>query len=111
MRCLAPAFAILAIMLIGAPGAEAAAAERPPLVTNQPVLFVADEVQYDNDLGLVIATGHVQLSQKDQMLLADNVTYNQKTDTVTATGHVSLLEPTGDLPFADFAALHHTIHH
>lgn len=106
MRCLATAFAILAIMLLGAPSAEAAAAEKPPLVTNQPVLFVADEVQYDNDLGLVVATGHVQLSQKDQILLADSVTYNQKTDTVTATGHVSLLEPTGDVTFADFVELH-----
>lgn len=96
----------MAIVLLGARGAEAATAEKTPLVSNQPVLFVADEVQYDNDLGLVVATGHVQLSQKDQILLADNVTYNQKTDTVTATGHVSLLEPSGDVTFADFVELH-----
>jgi len=106
MRRLATALASLAIVLFGARGAAAATAEKTLVSGNQPVLFVADEVQYDNDLGLVVATGHVQLSQKDQILLADTVTYNQKTDTVTATGHVSLLEPSGDVTFADFVELH-----
>lgn len=71
-----------------------------------PVLFSADEVQYDEDLGLVVAKGHVELSQRDQILLADTVTYNQRTDTVTASGHVSLLQPTGDVLFADYVELH-----
>jgi LPS-assembly protein len=82
------------------------AAERPPSNNEAPVLFTADQVQYDQDLGLVVARGNVELSQKDQILLADTVTYNQRTDTVTASGHVSLLEPTGDIIFADFVELH-----
>jgi LPS-assembly protein len=81
----------------------AAGAERGSQV---PVLFSADEVQYDEDLGLVVAKGHVELSQRDQILLADAVTYNQRTDTVTASGHVSLLQVTGDIVFADFVELH-----
>ena len=70
-----------------------------------PVLVTADEVQYDQDLGLIVAKGHVELSQNDQILLADTVTYNQRTDTVTASGHVSMLQPTGDVAFADFMEL------
>jgi len=73
---------------------------------NAPVLVTADELQFDQELGLVVAKGHVELSQNDQTLLADTVTYNQKTDTVTASGHVSLSQPSGDVAFADFMELH-----
>jgi LPS-assembly protein len=71
-----------------------------------PVLFRADEVEYDSDLGLVVAKGHVELDQNNQILLADTVTYNEKTDTATASGHVSFLQPSGDIVFADYAELH-----
>ena len=70
-----------------------------------PILFQADEVQYDDQLGLTIAKGHVEISQGSQVLLADTVSYNQRTDTITASGHVSLLQPTGDVAFADFMEL------
>jgi LPS-assembly protein len=69
-------------------------------------LFSADEIQYDQDLGLTVARGHVELDQGQDILLADAVTYNQGTDTVTASGHVALLQPTGDIMFADFVELH-----
>jgi LPS-assembly protein len=69
------------------------------------MLFSADELQNDQELGLVVATGHVEISQGARTLLADTVTYNQRTDTVTASGHVSLLEPTGEVLFADFIEL------
>jgi LPS-assembly protein len=71
-----------------------------------PVLVTADELQYDQDLGLIVAKGHVELSKQDEDLLADTVTYNQRTDTVTASGHVSILQPDGDIIFADFVELH-----
>jgi LPS-assembly protein len=71
-----------------------------------PVTFSADEVQYDEELGLVVAKGNVELTQRDEILLADTVTYNQRTDTATASGHVSLLEPSGDIIFADYMELH-----
>jgi LPS-assembly protein len=69
------------------------------------MLLSADELQSDEELGLIVATGHVQISQGLRTLLADTVTYNQRTDTVTASGHVSLLEPTGEILFADFIEL------
>jgi LPS-assembly protein len=72
----------------------------------KPYLFAADEVEFDRDLGLIVAKGHVEISQGDQILLADTVTYNQHTDTATASGHVSLMQPGGDVMFADYAELH-----
>src|SRR5258708_34385098 len=61
---------------------------------NAPIVFQADEVQHDDQLSLVIARGHVEISQGGQVVLADTVSYNQKTDTVSAAGHVSPLLPT-----------------
>lgn len=72
---------------------------------NAPVVFQADEVQYDDEHGLTIAKGHVEISQNDQVLLADTVSYNRHTDTVSASGHVSLLLPTGEVVFSDFMEL------
>jgi len=69
------------------------------------LLLTADELQNDEELGLVVAKGHVQISQGLRTLLADTVTYNQRTDTVTASGHVSLLEPTGEILFGEFIEL------
>src|SRR5947208_14312164 len=76
-----------------------------------PVLFQADEVQYDDQLGLTIAKGHVEISQGGEVLLADQVGYNQRTDTITASGHVSLLESTGEVAFADFMELGASMNH
>jgi LPS-assembly protein len=93
------------------PQIPAAPGARPSTQTGtqngeQPVLVTADELQYEQDLGLVVAKGHVELSQDDQVLLADTVTYNERTDTVTASGNVSMTQPAGDVAFADYMELH-----
>jgi LPS-assembly protein len=72
---------------------------------NAPVVFRADEVEYDDQLALTVARGHVEISQGGQVLLADTVSYNQRTDTITASGNVSLMQPTGEIVFADFMEL------
>jgi LPS-assembly protein len=92
--------------LLGVASLREAANAQERGASRSPVLFRADEVQYDNELGLVVAKGNVEINQNDQILLADTVTYNQRTDTVTASGHVSLLLPSGDVVFADFVELH-----
>ena len=89
----AAAFSVVACLAASLPSMAARAAERPHQTSSEaPVLVTADQVQYDQELGLVVARGNVEISQKDQILLADTVTYNQRTDTVTASGHVSLLQ-------------------
>jgi LPS-assembly protein len=95
---------LVGLAALAALPALAAGESGPP--RQQPVLISADEVQYDQDLGLTVAKGHVELDQADDILLADTVTYNQRTDTVTASGHVAMLQPTGDVMFADFVELH-----
>ena len=92
---------VAALVVAAAP----AAAQSTAHASNKPVLFQADQVEYDQDLGLTVARGHVELDQADQILLADTVTYNQRTDTVTASGHVSLLQPGGDIVFSDYMEL------
>ncbi|MDB5360051.1 MAG: lptD [Rhodospirillales bacterium] len=78
---------------------------KPSTGNGQPVVFSADEVNYDDQYGLVIARGNVELSQGNRTLLADTVSYNERTDTVTASGHVSMLQDTGDVVFGNFVEL------
>ena len=80
-------------------------AGKPATGSGQPVLFSADEVNYDDQYGLVIARGNVELSQGGSTLLADTISYNERTDTVTASGHVSMLQDTGEVVFGNFVEL------
>ena len=66
-----------------------------------PVIFKADQLRNEQKLGIIVATGNVEFSQGERTLLADVVTYNRREDTVTATGNISLVEPTGEVIFAD----------
>ncbi|HUB97291.1 MAG TPA: LPS assembly protein LptD [Stellaceae bacterium] len=105
MPSAARVLALTAAALFACVASGRTAEEKPRQLNNTPVLVGADELQYDQDLGLTVAKGHVELDQGDQILLADAVTYNQRTDVVTATGHVALLQPSGDITFADYAEL------
>lgn len=82
-----------------------AAAHGQSVETDQPVLMTADDLAFDEDLGTATARGNVEIIQGDRVLRADAVTYNQRDDIVTATGNVVLLEPSGDVLFAEFAEL------
>ncbi len=73
--------------------------------SEQPVLMTADDLSFDEDLGTATARGNVEIIQGDRILNADAVTYNQRDDIVTASGNVVLLEPTGEVLFAEFAEL------
>ena len=84
---------------VGSAGAE----ER--IISESPVLMVADELVHDETLGTITARGNVELSQDERILLADSVTYNQREDTVIASGNISLLEPTGEVIFSNYAEL------
>jgi LPS-assembly protein len=98
--------ALLAMLFDAAPGqAQFSAGARNSADRNAPVLFQADEVEYDEQLGLTVAKGHVEISQGGEVLLADTVSYNQRTGTITASGHVSLVQPTGEVVFSEFIEL------
>lgn len=110
VRRLAVVLSLLAALLAAtaAPSlAQTAAPEsaQPGVPEDGPVLFRADRVNHDRELGIVVATGNVEMTHGDRMLLADTVSYNQRRNLVTATGNVSLLEPTGEVLFADHVEL------
>ena len=72
---------------------------------NAPILFSADEITNDQELGIVTARGNVEILQGDRVLLADSVSLNRKTETVSARGNIKLLEPTGEVIFAEYLEL------
>ena len=80
--------------------AAGAAAQNPS--EGGPIVFTADEVTYNEELGIVVASGKVEFAQGARVLQADTVTYNQKTNIVTASGNVSLLSENGDVAFANY---------
>jgi LPS-assembly protein len=69
------------------------------------VLFSADALTHDQELGTVQATGNVEISSENRILRADTVSYNQLTEIVSASGNVAIMEPTGEVMFVDYAEL------
>ncbi len=90
---------ILAVALLWAPASFAQSLGTP---SNAPVLITADQVTYDRDLGVVVASGHVEVSQDDRVLKADTLTYNERQKTVNASGNVALVDGAGNVAFADY---------
>ncbi len=88
---------LVAALLAMWASAMAGSAAEPPAQ----VVMRADELTFDRDQNLVIASGNVEVAQGKRVVLADTLTYNQLTGIVTATGNVSLLEPSGVVLFAD----------
>lgn len=86
-------------------GALSTIANNPQPSRKEPVTFGADQVQYDQQNNLVIATGHVEAWQNGHVLRADKIVFDRNTGTAAATGHVVLLEPDGEVMFADYAEM------
>ncbi|MAG96639.1 MAG: organic solvent tolerance protein [Rhodospirillaceae bacterium] len=97
MRLLRSAlFALLLATLAAAPaGAE----------EQQPLLLQAHTLSYDQERGIVTAEGDVELATGERILRARRVSYDQRRDVVTASGEVAILEPSGEVLFAEFAEL------
>ena len=106
--------AMLSIAVVGCFGPNLAHAQLSALTNrgtgqqankNDPVTFSADEVDYDKDKSLVTATGHVEAWQNGHVMRADTITFDRNTGVAAATGHVVLLEPGGEVMFADYAEM------
>ena len=74
-------------------------------MSNDPVTFTAEEVEFDQNSDVVTARGRVEAWQGDRVLRADLFTYNRTTGVATAEGNVVLIEPDGQALFADRAEL------
>ena len=73
--------------------------------SHAPALLTADLMTYDQQLGVATASGNVELTQNDRTLQAERVTYSEREAKVTASGNVVLLEPSGEVLFADYVEL------
>lgn len=76
-------------------------AHQPVFSENEPVLLEADNLDYDQNEDVVVATGKVQIAQGETVVVADRLSYDQRNNRVTADGNVSMLEPSGHVYFAD----------
>lgn len=95
--------ALGALMVFTSPG-QAQDAQKP-LEESGEVLLQAEELLYNRDTKVVTAQGNVEIVYGPRILFADRVIYEQEKDIVTAKGNVRILEPTGDVLFADSARL------
>lgn len=102
----AAAFILCGLFLTGAQNPAAASTTGADIATNAtsgdlPINFSADQMDVDNELGIVTARGSVEVIYDKRTLLADTISYNQKSDVLTATGNIVLMEPSGDVTFAE----------
>jgi len=77
----------------------------PAVSDDKPVMLQADQIDYDQQNNIVYASGHVEITQQQTVLLADAIIYDQSAGTVQAMGHIIMLEPSGNVLFADAVAL------
>jgi LPS-assembly protein len=101
-------------LLLAAPGA-AAAQEGAPVVDEgeataaaadgRDVAFSADALSYDSEAEVVTASGDVRMTSEGNRLRAERVTWNRSTDEVRAEGNVRVVNPGGDVAYADSVVL------
>lgn len=95
------ALATFAAVLVHPASAQNAPPRQATFPQSGEVLMQADELTYDRETRVVTASGNVELAYGERVLLADRVTYDEKTGVVKADGNVALLDPQGDVAFAD----------
>lgn len=71
-----------------------------PLSPEEPVLVDADEMDYDRVNEVVVAQGNVEIVQGETIMLADQLIYDRAKDLITAHGNISVMEPSGNVYFA-----------
>ncbi len=94
-RAVALGGALAVLTLSGLPALQAAGG------TDAPALITADEMSHNQETGVVMARGNVEIFQSGRTLLADRVEYDINADRVMAHGNVSVTEAGGEVYFAD----------
>lgn len=76
---------------------------------NAQVDFAADQLEYQNDLDIVTASGDVRMSREGNRVRADKIVWNRKTGDVRAVGNVQVINPGGDVAYGDNVQLTDTL--
>ncbi len=66
-----------------------------------PVNLTSKTLIYDDNTEVVTAKGDVEFTQGERIVRAQEVSYNMQTEIVKGVGEVAILEPNGDVHFAD----------
>jgi LPS-assembly protein len=73
--------------------------------TESGYFFIADDVAYNDTTKMLTANGNVEITNGKNVVQADTLVYDQTKQTIVASGNVAVIEPTGDVLFADRADL------
>ncbi|MDD5586268.1 MAG: LPS assembly protein LptD [Alphaproteobacteria bacterium] len=98
--CMALSF-VMAQPLMAADGGQRSSAS----TEQEPTLVQADQMSYDQNTNTIVAAGHVEVASGQQLLHADKIIYDQNKNVITAKGNISVLQPSGEVMFADEAEL------
>jgi len=79
----------------------ARAENTPELNIKKESLLSAEQITYDQQSQIVNALGNVEIVQGERILKADRIIYDVQADTIKAEGNIILLEPSGEVLFAD----------
>jgi LPS-assembly protein len=100
----------VALALAGAARAQAVAAPAEPVASDAPMVdFAADQLTYEENTDIVLATGNVVVNRDGATLTADRVRYNRKTAEVTAEGNVLVVDAAGNKALGDKVVLTDTL--
>ncbi|WP_066794649.1 LPS-assembly protein LptD [Sphingomonas soli] len=92
---------------LGQPDLQDRPVEAPPPSTaplpesGDQVQFNADQIDYDYEADIVVASGDVRMFRRSDRLRADKVTWNRKTGQVVAEGNIVVINPEGDAAYGD----------
>nr|WP_245181274.1 LPS-assembly protein LptD [Sinorhizobium mexicanum] len=74
---------------------------QPNIPADAKLLLSANELIYNRDAETVTARGNVQIAYGGYRMVARQVTYDQKSGRIIATGEIQLVEPDGNIVYAD----------
>jgi LPS-assembly protein len=77
----------------------------PPTAQDLPATLLADRVTYEQETGLLVAEGSVEVLYRGRVLRAERLTYDQNADEIRVTGPIVLVDPETGVMLADAAAL------
>lgn len=98
--------AILASLASAPVAAQETPVENPAETEKQEQAVIsADDISYDESLNSVFAKGNVEVAYGERIMMADTVRYGRNDDSVIASGNIVLLEPTGEVIFAEYVEL------
>ena len=75
------------------------------ITKKEDVFLEADQMDYDQNNGVVTATGRVEVQKGTNVVFADQIIYDQNRNIVVAQGNVSYIGPDGNAVFTDRVVL------